>query len=247
MIPARAVLEKALAEIEMGKAHGLDLSWLASLIDHTLLKLDSKPEDFAKLCAEAKQYHFATVCVRAEHIAFCAEALKGTNVKPIAVVGFPDGNVPTEQKAKETKQAVAAGAAEIDMVINPTLLRARSLFAVEADIRAVVQAAGSAPVKVILETCLLSDEEKAIGSALSSAAGAAFVKTSTGFSSGGATTHDIALMRSVVGPNLGVKASGGVRTLPDALRMVIAGANRIGTSNGVTIVAGSEAAASSGY
>jgi len=235
-IPANHQLQEILDSLKSGESGPQDLSWLPALIDHTSLKLGTTQADLKKLCEEAIQHKFATVCVRAENIAFCAGLLQGSGVKPIAVVGFPDGDVPTADKVSETKQAVAAGAQEIDMVLAKGLLRKRQHPEVLSDIQAVVKAAGKAPVKVILETCLLDEEEKLMACALSKAAGAAFVKTSTGFSTAGATVEDIALMRRAVGPNFGVKASGGVRTLEDALRMVLAGATRIGTSNGVGIV-----------
>lgn len=211
---------------------------LAPYIDHTLLNLEASEDQLRKLCAEAREYKFATVCVYPKHIPFCKKELAGSSVKPIAVVGFPTGRETTEQKVNETHDAIKKGALEIDMVINVAKLKERKLRTVYRDIRKVVLAARPLPVKVILETCLLDHEEKVIASALSRAANAAFVKTSTGFSTGGATQEDIALMRSVVGPKMGVKASGGVRTREAALQMISAGATRIGTSNGVAIVTG---------
>lgn len=237
-LPSSQELKSLLDAATAGRAPTGNLSWLAGLIDHTLLKPGCTQDELRKVCEEAKAHHFATVCVRSENVSFCAGLLAGTGVKPIAVVGFHDGTVPTQAKVEETRKAIALGAQEIDMVLNPALLKARDHKAVLEDIRAVVETAGAAPVKVILETCLLSDEEKVMASALSKAAGAAFVKTSTGFSTGGATLEDVALMRRTVGADMGVKASGGVRTLVDALKMVQAGANRIGTSNGVAIVSG---------
>jgi deoxyribose-phosphate aldolase len=235
-IPAAHELKEILEALSSGESGPLDLSWLPALIDHTLLKPGTTQAELKKLCDEAIQNHFATVCVRSENISYCAGLLAGSGVKPIAVVGFPDGDVPTTEKQAETHKAVALGALEIDMVLAKAQLRKRSHHEVLSDIRAVVEAAAGAPVKVILETCLLDEEEKLMACALAKAAGAAFVKTSTGFSTGGATVEDVALMRRAVGPDMGVKASGGVRTLEDALRMVLAGANRIGTSNGVGIV-----------
>lgn len=233
-IPDKSTLEEL---IENPK----DLGWLASLIDHTLLKPDATDEQHKKLCEEAIQYKFATVCVYPSKLEFCAKILKGSQVKPIAVVGFPTGNTSASQKAHETKDAIQKGALEIDMVIAVDELKKKNYQAVLKDIEAVVNAAGKIPVKVILETCLLTLEEKIAACALTKAAGAAFVKTSTGFSTGGATTEDITLMRNMVGPNFGVKASGGVRNAKDALKMVLAGANRIGTSAGVEIVSGKTA------
>lgn len=235
-IPAPHELQEILDALRTGESGPLDLSWLPALIDHTLLKLGTTQAELKKVCEEAIQHKFATVCVRTENVSFCAGLLAGSGVKPIAVVGFPDGDVPNAEKVAETKKAVALGAQEIDMVLAKGLLRRRQHQEVLADIQAVVRAAGEAPVKVILETCLLDEEEKLMACALAKAAGAAFVKTSTGFSTGGATVEDIALMRRAVGAGFGVKASGGVRTLEDALRMVLAGATRIGTSNGVGIV-----------
>lgn len=235
-IPAAHEIKEMLDALAAGETGPLNLSWLPALIDHTLLKPGVTQDELKKLCEEAIRHKFATVCVRTENVSFCAGLLNGSGVKPIAVVGFPDGDVPTVDKVAETKKAVALGAQEIDMVLAKGLLRKRAHAEVLKDIRAVVEAAHSAPVKVILETCLLDEEEKLMACALGAAAGAAFVKTSTGFSTGGATLEDVALMRRAVGAELGVKASGGVRTLEDALRMVLAGANRIGTSNGVGIV-----------
>lgn len=217
---------------------------LAQFIDHTLLKPEATEAQVATLCQEAIQHSFATVCVRIPHLAQCAKLLKGSTVLPIAVVGFPSGNVSTEEKVQETKSAIALGAKEIDMVIAVKELQARHLPFVFSDMAAVVKAAGAdIPVKVIIETCLLSTEEKIIACSLAIAAGAAFVKTSTGFSTGGATAEDVALMRSVVGKKVGVKASGGIRTRNDAEKMLAAGANRLGTSNGIAIVTANTKAA----
>jgi deoxyribose-phosphate aldolase len=230
-----ALLKKAEGNIAIPP---VELNWLARLIDHTLLKPGTTEAQIGSLCAEAKQFGFATVCVYPKFVSLCRTLLKGSPVKAIAVVGFPTGLETTKEKVAETKQAVAAGAEEIDMVINIEKLQARKLRSVYRDIRQVVLAARPSPVKVILETCLLADEEKIMGCALAKAAGAAFVKTSTGFSSSGATANDVALLRAAVGPKTGVKASGGIRTLPDALKMVLAGANRIGASAGASIVSG---------
>ena len=205
-------------------------------IDHTLLKADATPAQIEKLCGEALTYHFASVCVNSCYVPLCAQRLKGSDVAVCCVAGFPLGAMLTEAKAAETRLAVAAGAQEVDMVINVGKAKAGDWAYVEADIRAVVEAAGAAHVKVILECCLLTDEEKQRACACAKAAGAAFVKTSTGFSSGGATVQDVALMRRAVGPAMGVKAAGGIRTRQDALAMLEAGANRLGASAGIAIV-----------
>jgi deoxyribose-phosphate aldolase len=220
---------------------------LAPYIDHTLLKPDATREDLIKLCDEARRYGFATVCVNSGNVALCARLLAGCATRPIAVVGFPLGAATTGAKVFEAREAIRAGAAEIDMVINIGQLKARNYGFVECDIREVVQAARPRPVKVILETGALSRDEKVIGCALAKAAGAAFVKTSTGFGPGGATAEDVALMRQVVGDEVGVKASGGVRTTEDARRMVQAGANRLGASASVAIVTGVSAVAGAKY
>lgn len=213
---------------------------LASMIDHTLLKPDATHEQISKLCDEARKYKFATVCVNSSNVGLAAQLLAGTEVKPIAVVGFPLGASTPKAKAFETLDAIRAGAKEIDTVINIGALKSRDYKMVFDDIYSVVEAAGKIPVKVILETSSLNDEEKIIGSALSKAAGAAFVKTSTGFAGGGATVEDIRLMRRIVGPEMGVKASGGVRTLDDANKFIQAGANRLGASASVAIVTGAQ-------
>ena len=209
---------------------------LAGKIDHTLLKPDATPEEIRRMCDEAKKFHFATVCVNPANIKLTSELLKGSSTKPIAVVGFPLGAVSPATKAFETREAIQNGAREIDTVINIGALKSRDYGLVLEDIHTVVEAAKPYPVKVILETSNLTQAEKIIGCALSKAAGAAFVKTSTGFASGGATAEDIALMREVVGPDMGVKASGGIRTYEDASKMIAAGANRIGASASVAIV-----------
>ena len=211
---------------------------LAPYIDHTLLKPEATRDDLVKLCDEARKYGFATVCVNSSNVGLCSRLLQGSSVKAIAVVGFPLGAGTTSAKVFETREAIRAGAGEIDMVINIGQLKARNYGFVECDIREVVQAAKPKPVKVILETGALTRDEKVIACALAKAAGAAFVKTSTGFGPGGATAEDIALMRGVVGDDVGVKASGGVRTTADAQKMVEAGANRLGASASVAIVTG---------
>ena len=210
---------------------------LASMIDHTLLTPGATREDLIRLCAEAREYGFATVCVRAENVALCARQLEGCGVRPIAVVGFPSGTDATAAKVAEARAAVDAGAAEIDMVLHVGRLKAKDYAYVESDIRAVIQASGR-PVKVILETAALGEDEKIVACALAKAAEAAFVKTSTGLGPVGATVEDVALMRRIVGEDVGVKASGGIRTAADARRMIAAGANRLGTSASVAIVTG---------
>ncbi|MFC6039837.1 deoxyribose-phosphate aldolase [Paenisporosarcina macmurdoensis] len=212
---------------------------IASMIDHTLLKQDATKEQVKKLCAEAKEYTFASVCVNPTWVKISAELLTGTPVKVCTVIGFPLGASTPETKAFETTDAINNGAGEIDMVLNVGALKSQDLELVKRDIESVVNAAkGKAIVKVILETCLLSKEEIKVASQLSKDAGADFVKTSTGFSTGGATFEDVALMREVVGPDLGVKASGGVRSLEDVQKMIEAGATRIGASSGVQIMQG---------
>lgn len=206
-------------------------------IDHTLLKPAATRADIAKLCTEAKEYRFASVCVNSAHIAEVAAALAGTDVAPCCVVGFPLGAMETEAKAFEAARAAALGAKEIDMVMDIGAAKEGDFARVEADISAVVSAIqGRAKLKVILECCLLTDEEKTAACLAAKRAGADFVKTSTGFSTGGATEHDVALMRAAVGDDMGVKASGGIRTREDALRMIAAGASRIGASAGIAIV-----------
>ena len=219
-----------------GSVEGAPCGHVAPLIDHTLLKPEATKAELEKICTEAKKYGFATVCVNSANIPFVARALSGSGVKPIAVVGFPLGASTPGAKAFETREAVRNGAQEIDMVINIGALKTRDHRYVFDDIRAVVQAAGAVPVKVILETSKLDDAEKIMACTLSAAAGAAFVKTSTGFGGGGATPDDVALMRSTVGENLGVKASGGIRTIDDAQKVIDAGASRIGASSSVAIV-----------
>lgn len=215
---------------------------IARLIDHTLLKPDATRAELVKLCEEARTHRFASVCINTTWVTLAVELLKGSGVMTICVVGFPLGAATSRAKAAETREAIQNGAAEIDMVVNLGLLKGGDHDAVYDDIRAVVDAAQGRPVKVILETHLLTREQKIAACALSKAAGAAFVKTSTGFSGGGATAEDIALMRSVVGPDMGVKASGGVRTADDARKMVAAGANRLGASASVAIVTGGKGA-----
>ncbi|MFD1883916.1 deoxyribose-phosphate aldolase [Paenibacillus wenxiniae] len=218
---------------------------VAKLIDHTLLKADATQAEVAKLVDEAKKYEFASVCVNPTWVSFCATELKGTGVDVCTVIGFPLGANTPEVKAFEASNAIANGATEVDMVINIGALKDGDDALVLRDIQAVVDAAkGKALVKVIIETCLLTDEEKVRASQLSVQAGADFVKTSTGFSTGGATAEDIALMRKTVGPDVGVKASGGVRSEEDLNAMVAAGATRIGASSGVKIMEGGQSSSS---
>jgi deoxyribose-phosphate aldolase len=232
----RAIASEGACRVGAGVDTGkVDLE-IARMIDHTLLKADATSADVKKLCEEARKYCFASVCVNSTNVAKARALLDGSGVMVCAVVGFPLGAMTPTAKAFEAKEAVRAGADEIDMVINIGALKSRDYALVEDDIRKVVQAARPARVKVILETGALSAEEKIIGITLSKIAGAAFVKTSTGFGPGGATVEDIALMRRLVGSELGVKASGGVRTHEDAEKMKLAGASRIGASASVAIV-----------
>ena len=215
---------------------------IAAYIDHTLLKQDATGQQIDQLCAEAAQYHFASVCVNPYYVPRCVKNLKGTDVKVCTVVGFPLGATTTETKVFETLQAIASGAAEIDMVINVCALKSGHIKGVEQDIQALVAACeGQAILKVIIETCLLTDEEKVLACQIAKRCGADFVKTSTGFSTGGATVEDIALMRETVGPDMGVKASGGIRDYARAKAMVEAGATRIGASAGIAIVEAEQA------
>ena len=218
----------------------MDKKAIASMIDHTLLKPEATPAQVERLCAEAAEYHFASVCVNPVYIPLAARLLKGTGVKVCCVVGFPLGAIAPEQKAAEAASCAAMGAEELDMVIHVGAAKAGDWALVQRDIEGVVKAAAGHTVKVIIETCLLTDEEKVRACEAAKAAGAHFVKTSTGFSTGGATTHDIALMRKTVGPEMGVKASGGIRDYETAMAMIEAGANRIGASAGIAIVAAAE-------
>lgn len=218
----------------------MDKKTIAAMIDHTLLKPEATPAQIEKLCAEAAEYHFASVCVNPVYIPLAARLLKGTGVKACCVVGFPLGAIAPEQKAAEAASCAAMGAEELDMVIHVGAAKAGDWALVQRDIEGVVKAAAGHTVKVIIETCLLTDEEKVKACEAAKAAGAHFVKTSTGFSTGGATTHDIALMRKTVGPEMGVKASGGIRDYETAMAMIEAGANRIGASAGIAIVAAAE-------
>lgn len=211
----------------------------AKMIDHTLLKTEAGKADLDKLLDEAKTYRFASVCVSPIWVSYTAEKLKGTGVKTCTVIGFPQGATPSVVKAFETQKAIADGAEEVDMVISVGRLKDQDYDYVREDIKSVVAAAkGKALTKVIIETCLLTNEEKRMACRLAKEAGADFVKTSTGFSLGGAVVEDVRLMRETVGAEMGVKASGGIRSRADAEAMVAAGATRLGTSSGVKIVAG---------
>lgn len=211
---------------------------LAQYIDHTLLKPEATREQLKALAEEARKYKFATVCVNSVNVRLMTQYLKGSGVPVCAVVGFPLGAMNPRSKAYETKEAIRCGAGEIDMVLNIGALKSGDYALVLQDIKAVVEAAAPIGVKVILETSKLTHDEKVMGCVLSKAAGAAFVKTSTGFGGGGATAEDVALMRSIVGSEMGVKASGGVRSKEDAHAMLSAGANRLGASASVAIVTG---------
>lgn len=206
------------------------------LFDHTILKADATKAQVKKICDEAKEYGFASVCVNSYYTAFVAEELKGTDVKTCTVIGFPLGQMSTKAKKLETLAAVEDGAEEIDMVINVGALKDGLDDFVREDIRTVKEACGNALLKVIIETCLLTDEEKVRACTLSKEAGADFVKTSTGFSTGGAKVEDVALMRKTVGPKMGVKASGGIHDKEAAEKLVEAGASRLGTSATLKIV-----------
>jgi deoxyribose-phosphate aldolase len=214
----------------------MDKLTLAKHIDHTLLKPEGTEAELIKLCEEAKEYKFFSVCVNPCNIEKAKELLKDSDTKICTVVGFPLGQMTTEAKSFETKEAVFLGAEEVDMVINIGKLKDKDYDYVLEDIRAVVLAAGGVLTKVIIESCLLTDEEKVKACELAKAAGADYVKTSTGFSKSGATKEDIALMRKTVGPEMGVKASGGIRTLEDAMAMIENGASRLGLSASVSIV-----------
>jgi deoxyribose-phosphate aldolase len=234
----KQVVEQGAGRISSGLGYiPRDLS-LARLIDHTILKPDASAGEVAQLCREAREYHFASVCVNSIYVPLCADMLKGSDVAVCTVVGFPLGASPAEVKAYEAQLAIQNGASEIDMVLNIGTIKSGNIKGLFHDISTVVKTchAHSVICKVIFETSKLNDEEKVIASQVSKMAGADFVKTSTGFGGGGATVGDVALMRRVVGPEIGVKASGGVRNLADAQALVKAGATRIGASAGVAIV-----------
>ena len=211
---------------------------LNKYIDHTLLKQDATEQQIDRLLSEAREYDFASVCVNPCWVSHAKAGLTDTDVKVCTVVGFPLGATTSAVKAYETKEAIQNGADEIDMVINVGALKSGNVSLVETDIQAVVEASGDKLVKVIIEACLLTNEEKVLACQLAQKAGADFVKTSTGFSSGGATLPDVQLMRQTVGPDMGVKAAGGARSYADAVAFVEAGATRIGTSSGVAILKG---------
>ncbi|MFC7060680.1 deoxyribose-phosphate aldolase [Halobacillus seohaensis] len=214
---------------------------LAKLIDHTQLKPDTTKAKIEEICKEAREYNFMSVCVNPYWVSYCKELLEGTDVKVCTVIGFPLGATTTETKVFETRQAIENGATEVDMVINVGELKSGNTDFVKKDIESVVNEAKSkALVKVIIETSLLSEEEKTTASELTKLGGADFVKTSTGFSGGGATVEDISLMRKVVGPDLGVKASGGIRDYKGAKAIIEAGATRIGASAGIAIINGEQ-------
>lgn len=209
---------------------------MLKMIDHTLLKPEASRKDILKICEEAREHQFASVCVNPCHVELVAEVLQGTDVKTCCVIGFPLGANTSQTKAFEAKDAISKGAQEIDMVINIGALKDKDYEYVYHDIKGVVEAAQGRTVKVIIETCLLDDEEKVKVCELIEKAGAHFVKTSTGFSTGGATLEDIELLKRTLGDRLLIKASGGIRSLEDAEKMVEAGAHRIGTSRGTSMV-----------
>ena len=209
---------------------------LNKLIDHTILRPDATIDDIRKLCIEAKEYGFYSVCVNSAYVNVAYNFLLHSDVKVCSVVGFPLGAMMKEAKAYETKVAVDSGADEIDMVVNVGFLKSKKIDLFERDIKKVRDACHASVLKVIIETCLLTDEEKVLACKIAKECGANFVKTSTGFSTGGATEHDVKLMREAVGNEMGVKASGGIKTYEDAIKMINAGANRLGTSSGIAIV-----------
>jgi deoxyribose-phosphate aldolase len=233
------------ATVHAGTADQAGTADIASYIDHTLLKPEASEADVLKVCAEAAEYRFKSVCVNPIWVKTVTTALKGTGVLTCSVVGFPLGATPTDVKSFEARGAVLDGADEVDMVINIAAARAGDKGALTDDIAAVAETvhAGGAILKVIIETALLTDEQKVLACQAAVEAGADFVKTSTGFNGGGATVEDVALMRRTVGPDLGVKASGGVRSLADAQAMIAAGATRIGASSGIAIVKGEQGSA----
>lgn len=235
------VYNKVSSDVNSSTIHKPEETSLAKYIDHTLLKADATQEQIVKLCEEAREYRFASVCVNSGYVPLAAKELSGSGVKTCCVIGFPLGAASTEAKVQETIDSIKNGADEVDMVINVGAVKSKDWPSVKTDIENVVLAAhGKALVKVIIETCLLTDEEKVKACAIAKMAGADFVKTSTGFSTGGATAADVKLMRKTVGADMGVKASGGVRDYKTARQMIEAGATRIGTSNGISIVKGTE-------
>ncbi len=242
----KEVIKAGAERIEKGLGTPIPGNELAKYIDHTLLKPNATREEIVKLCEEAREYKFASVCVNPAYVGLSAKLLEGSPVKVCTVIGFPLGATSSFVKATETRDAIANGATEIDMVINVGALKSKDFELVKNDIARVVEAACGNTVKVILETSLLNDEEKVKACELSKLAGADFVKTSTGFSTGGATLEDICLMRKTVGPTMGVKASGGIRDTETAVRMIQIGATRVGASASVSIVKG-EKPAGKGY
>ena len=235
---SRQMVAEGASRISITNPAEISCGELARYIDHTLLKANATEVEIEKLCREALQYRFASVCVNTSYVESCARLLAGSDVKVCCVVGFPLGAMSTDAKAFETRDAVRCGTEEVDMVINVGKLQSGNYGYVYDDIRAVVRAATGRTVKVILETSLLTDDQKIAACVLAKAAGADFVKTSTGFSTGGATPEDIALMRRIVGSEMGVKASGGIRDCPTAKKMVEQGATRIGASASVGIIKG---------
>lgn len=247
----KKIIDNGAERIAAGLGYGHEISQLglARMIDHTLLKADATVEDIKKLCSEAREYHFASVCINPSFVPLCRDELRGTDTKVCTVIGFPLGATSTEAKRAEAKHALNSGAQEIDMVINIGRLKSADYDYVFNDINQVVLAAKAknAVCKVIIETALLTDEEKVKACILSKKAKADFVKTSTGFSTGGATASDVALMKYVVGSAVGVKASGGIHSQQEAEDMIASGADRIGASASIKIVSGGEAASKGKY
>lgn len=243
-IAREVVRQGAMGSMPQGSGSGLAHPEMAKYFDHTVLHANTKTEKVVKFCEEAAKYHFAAVCINPTHISLAAQKLKGTGVKVATVIGFPLGANTPEVKAFEVRDAIARGVDEVDMVINIGAAKDGNWELVREDIKAVVDAARSSSryigVKVIIETCLLTDEEKIKACEISRDCGADFVKTSTGFSTGGATAEDVALMKRTVGPNVQVKASTGIKTLEDVQKLVAAGATRMGSSAGVKVVTGSD-------
>lgn len=230
-----------MSKLDGASSAGIKPEALAKYIDHTLLKPDAKPKEIERLCDEAIKYGFASVCVNPSYIALAAARLKGSGVTPCCVIAFPFGATAPQSKAAEAKRAVKDGARELDMVVNIGAVKAGDWELVEKDIYAVVRAAGrKARVKVIIETAMLNEKEKVKVCRIAKQAGAFYVKTSTGYGGGGATEEDVALMRKTVGADTGVKASGGIRTYEDAVKMINAGADRIGASAGIKIIEGNK-------
>jgi len=233
------IYRKLRSDMSLNEGGGLSSGGMNKMIDHTLLKPDATADDVKTLCREARDYNFASVCINPSHVPLSRECLLGSSVKVCTVIGFPLGATTTKTKVFEAKEAIENGAEEVDMVINVGAAKAGDWDYVKNDIESVALAVGNrALLKVIIETCLLTDEEKVRVCAICKMVGVDFVKTSTGFSSGGATVEDVKLMRKVVGSDIGIKASGGVRDTDAAKAMIDAGANRLGTSSGVAIVSG---------